>query len=355
MERNRFDLGPPPARRVGAAGRTVRREGAAPPRRAQYSEELLGGSALAEERARAAEFWRHEVNSLPGAEQARGAAGVYGGEWDLVEVVLDNARLPRDQSQADGVLRFRLTTSQHDASGSAYVWRPLAAARACRIMQFSWPTLPATVPALRTNRAECSVLVRELSNRAPAGDVDVRHHFRARLNAWEPAALLYYQNVTPSDIQDAVTRSIGAQAEFYNDRIEMQPPVNLDQLTVEVRRGDRVVNFRPFLLSAVFDLSHGGTKIRMSRADGAAHELEAGQEVYFEQQPADSAGAAITEFAAGNAVAVETVVSSTVVEFATLIAPYATGATATAYNVAIPARRLQICLQFSVARLENAG
>lgn len=296
--------------------------------------------------------WRKGIASLPGAEQARGAAGVYGSEWDVVDAIVDNARGERNQVVTDGVMKFTLTdTPPGEGDGLIYVWRALVAVDKITIDEFSWPTLPAQA-ALKTNRAELSVLLRELQPRAAAAATGDRSHFRGRLSVWEPTSYLYFQSAS---ITDAMSRSIGARAEWYRNAIECNPPVMLNSLTLEIRRGGQVVTFQPYRLSVNFDFADGAgsgnSKIQMSLDNGEAHNLEAGMNVYFETAVTDGSSATVTEFAADTVVAVETVTSATVVEFATSNAAYAT--TSGPFHVLIPARRLQVGLQFRVARVER--
>jgi hypothetical protein len=296
--------------------------------------------------------WRESITQGPGLDSAHGAAGVYGGEWDSVDAIIDNARGERNKIVTDGVMKFTLTdTPPGEAPGLIYVWRPLVAVDKITIDEFSWPTLPAQT-AMKTNRAELSVLIRELQPRAAAAGTNDRSHFRGRLSVWEPTSYLYFQSAS---ITDAMSRSIGARAEWYRDKIRCNPPVMLNSLTVEIRRGGQLVTFQPYRLSVNFDFADGAgsgnSKIQMSLDNGEAHNLEAGMNVYFETAVTDGSSATVTEFAADTALAVETVTSATVVEFATSNAAYAT--TSGPFNVLIPARRVQFGLQFRVARVER--
>jgi hypothetical protein len=306
--------------------------------------------ALRTEGRTAQELWHQDTQRLPELERTLGSAGVAGDPWDMVEVLLDNARFPVNVAQADGIFRFNLTTSQQDASGAAYVWRRLAAVREIAVQPFSWPTLPAPQQTMLTNRAEVTLLIREISNRAPASDVGVRHHFRGRLSTWETTALMFHRSAAQADIVDAIARSIAACAEFYNSRIELQPPVNLDSLTLEIRRGERLVNFLPFRMTVGVTIVSGvanGSSI--TRTDGAAIELEADQTICFESDVVDgttgavriSAGAAVSVFAAS--------VGAT----ALLTGTITSNAVTATYTVAVPARRVQIALKFVTARVQD--
>lgn len=343
--RGQHDLGPPPLeggrRRHGGRAEEVQPEdGVAPP--------AALTQALVAEGEAAAAAWREDTGMLPRLERTLGSAGVYGDPWDTVEVLVDNARMRKNVSQEDGVLSVSLSTSAVvDAVGTAYVWRRLAAARSCRVLPFSWPTVPEEPKAMMTNRAEVSILIRELATRAPASDVGIRHHFRGRLSTWETAALLFYRGVVPDAITEAISRSIAAQAQFYGDTIQMQPPVNIDTLSLEIRRGERLVNFRPFRLTVAVVLDALGDTI--TRVDGQKIELEQGQEVVFESDVVDAAGLRV--YQAGRIAVVGADSTGAAATLATGGVGQA-GAAGTC-DIAVPARRVQIAMQFSVARIDD--
>jgi hypothetical protein len=330
--RGRYQLGDP--QKMPATG------GFAPAPQAQQ--------ALRAEGLSAHELWREDARQLPGPDRTVGSAGVPGDPWDMVEVLLDNARFPVNVAQTDGVFRFSLTTSQQDACGAAYVWRRLAAVREIQVEPFSWPTLPAPAQVMLTNRAEVTLLIRELSNRAPASDVGVRHHFRGRLSTWETTALLFHRSASQADITDAINRSVAARAEFYNPRIELQPPVNLDTVTVEVRRGERLVHFRPFRMTVTVEINSGvadGSSI--VRTDGQPIELEASQVVCFEEDVVDGTTGAVY-VAAGAGVSV---FAASVGATALLSGTFTGNPVVGARTVAVPARRVQIAMKFVTARV----
>lgn len=339
----------------------------------QWREGVTGGDESYGAAARrgaeeSAEKWRDNITEPARQQLAKNSAGVSGSGWDTIDVVLDNARLPRDEGAADGILRFNVSAAASNEASTITVVRRLAAVRSCRIMPFSWPQTPNA--AMLTNRAEASFFIQELRSRATAGDLNVLANFRARLNAWEPAALLYYQMIDDAEgggafdddpIVSVVTRSIGAQVEFYNDVIEMHPPVSLDTITLEVRRGDRPVNFLPFRHAAYIHVDEstiGGVTANyyhLSLTSGDEHNFELGQEIYFEQDVADTTISTTPIFAKNTSEKIALLLpGDVIVAFAKAVDPAYVGLIVSNVKIAVPARRVQISFQFSVARLDSA-
>jgi hypothetical protein len=304
--------------------------------------------------------WRDGIDTLPAAEHSRGTAGVYGGDWDMVTVYADNLKFPVGESQV-GVMRFQLSPVPTDHAGTLYVSRPLVAVRRIRVGAFSWPTEPASsLPALKTNRAEVGIAVGELGTRWSFAAGNRRAHFVGKLSTYECVSFLYYQGTATATITDAINRSIGAETEWYNDTLQMAPPATIDSLTLDITRGAQQVTFLPVRVSVTFDFTNGAAddKVRMSLASGAAHQLEAGMVIVFTEAVTDGAGTplTVTEFAVDGSATIDTVVSATVVDFATSVIDLSTAAytgTGAAVTVLVPARRVLIPFEFEVARVER--
>lgn len=289
--------------------------------------------------------WREQGRKPPALAQERGGGGVMGEKWSKVYLTIDNARLERDKTYADGQLPFYLTTQHTTGDGAITVPWALAAVRRIKIDPFTWPTLP-TPPAMKTNSAQLSVLIAELAGRAAATGGTTASHFRGELTAFETASYLHYQS---APIADALARSVGARVRWYRNSVEFSPPVTLDQLTLVVSKGDRPVAWLPHKLTVM--LNFGGANIVLSLASGKPHNLEVGMKIYFETTPTDGAGTAVVEMAADTAVAVLTVPDPTTVQMNVATGAY-NGASGP-FNVLVPARRVQINLEVEAARVEE--
>lgn len=282
-------------------------------------------------------------------ERATGVSGVRGHDRTIVNLLLDNARMPRDQTQSDGVMKFSVLSASGGAGDNqVYTPKELAAVHRIRVHEFSWPTIPGTTYP-KTNRSEVSLFIKELHGLAAEAFTDEPTHFRGRLSVVESVQLLYY-NSKLAGISDTILHSLQAQAQWYTDTIYAEPPVNLESISVEVRRRGVPVSLRPYRVTLkTSSLTPADQTVQLRRSDDAAHELAADMEVYFEVDLVDNDG---TVLMAADTSATITLVDT--IDFtieATTAPTTATAASSNSFNALIPERRLQIGLEVELTRV----